>query len=643
MNALEVWSEKLLRRAWMTAGLLAAGSTVCAQAWGQQPVMPAVPALETELEQRRALERQQQQQQRQQEEREQRQRQATQALEQEQVQHQAVAHGDAPLPQEETPCFTITKIRFTGLDGAPVPPVLLRGLPQALQRRTEKIAGRRRTVADAPEGRCLGAQSINILLARAQNHLIARGYITSRVLVPEQDLKAGELTLGIIPGYITDIRMAAPETAVQTAVEQTSVPSEVAAANAVPLRVRAALPGRAGRLLNLRDIEQGLENMQRVPTAEANMQIAPSSAPGQAASGQSDLVVRYSQQRPVRLNISLDNSGTKSTGKYQATAALSLDNPLRLNDLFYASYSRALGGGRAPTHGSRGSDAYNVHYSIPLGYWLLSAGFSKNSYHQTVAGAVQNYRYSGDSQSAEIALGRVLYRDANRKTTFTLKGWGRSSHNYIDDVEIDVQRRRTAGWAAQLNHRQYFGATSLDITLGYKRGTGAFRARRAPEELFGEGTSRFALATADIQLNVPFKVGRQKMRWNSQWRAQHNFTRLTIQEQFSIGGRYTVRGFDGESSLIADRGWLWRNELGWMLGDSAQEAYLGLDHGRVGGASSDWLLGKSLTGAVLGLRGQGTGWARGLNYDFFVGVPLKKPEGYKADKRVVGVNVGWTF
>lgn len=45
---------ELLRRAWMTAGLLAAGSTVCAQAWGQQAVMPAVPALETELRQNNA-------------------------------------------------------------------------------------------------------------------------------------------------------------------------------------------------------------------------------------------------------------------------------------------------------------------------------------------------------------------------------------------------------------------------------------------------------------------------------------------------------------------------------------------------------------------------------------------------------------
>ena len=31
---------------------------------------------------------------------------------------------------------------------------------------------------------------------------------------------------------------------------------------------------------------------------------------------------------------------------------------------------------------------------------------------------------------------------------------------------------------------------------------------------------------------------------------------------FSIGGRYTVRGFDGEASLMGERGWLLRNDIG---------------------------------------------------------------------------------
>lgn len=637
---MELFSQNKLCRHTLTISLLAAG---CTSVWAQSFVPAEIGA---EQEQRRALERQQQLQQQQQNEVEHRQRQAVQALEAQvdtQAQAPAVDLGHLPLPEDERPCFSIQQVGITSMEGTQVPSALWRGLPQALARYQDASTGR--FVADAPQGRCLGAQGINILLARAQNHLIGRGYITSRVLAPVQDLKTGQLTLNVIPGRVSALH-AAIQKSDSMASKHVIADTDRATANqeqTLPVRVKTALPARSGDLLNLRDLEQGLENLKRIPTADADIQIAPASQAERADMGQSDLIVRYTQQRPVRFNLSLDDSGTDNTGKYQATATLSLDNPLRLNDLFYLSYSRTLGGGKPQADGRRGSDAYQLHYSIPYGYWLLGVGISKNSYRQTVAGAVQNYLYSGYSQSAEVALGRVLHRNANSKTSFTLKGWGRSSRNFIDDVEVDVQRRRTAGWQAQLQHRQYIDAASLDATLAYKRGTGAFGAQSAPEELFGEGTSRFALATADLSINAPFLLGGQKLRWNSQWRWQHSFTRLTVQDQFSIGGRYTVRGFDGESSLLAERGWFARNELGWALGASGQEAYVGLDHGRVSGQGSQHLPGKSLTGAVVGLRGQGKGWVQGLSYDVFVGTPVHKPNNFRTAKHAAGFHVNWSF
>ena len=110
-------------------------------------------------------------------------------------------------------------------------------------------------------------------------------------------------------------------------------------------------------------------------------------------------------------------------------------------------------------------------------------------------------------------------------------------------------------------------------------------------------------------------------------------------DRFSIGGRYTVRGFDGESVLMAERGWLIRNDLGMILGDSRQELYLGLDHGQVGGPSADLLVGKRLTGAVLGLRG---GY-RDLSWDVFTGWPLQKPQNFKTANNVIGFNLVWTY
>jgi len=86
----------------------------------------------------------------------------------------------------------------------------------------------------------------------------------------------------------------------------------------------------------------------------------------------------------------------------------------------------------------------------------------------------------------------------------------------------------------------------------------AFRAMRAPEEDFDEGTSRMRVISADVQLTIPFQVGTWHARYSSSWRAQWHRTPLVPQDRFSIGGRYSVRGFDGELTLSGEHGRVWR-------------------------------------------------------------------------------------
>ncbi len=477
---------------------------------------------------------------------------------------------------------------------------------------------------DAPQDRCLGSEGINQVLKRAQDALVARGYVTSRIVAEPQDLSQGTLQLTLLPGRIRAIRFAEP----------------------VDRRARSfnAVPAKPGDILNLRDLEQSLENFKRVPTAEADIKIVPAE-PGdgrQVAQGESDLVVTYKQSFPARLSLSADDGGSKATGKYQGLMTISLDNFLTLNDLFYVTLSRDLGGGQMPINvagkaqGTRGNTA---HYSVPYGYWMFGATVSNSNYFQTVAGLNQNYVYRGSSSNAEVKVQRLVYRDASRKTSLSLKAFQRRSKNFIDDTEVEVQRRSVGGWEAGVSHRQYIGPSTLDINAAYKRGTGAFGSLAAPEELFGEGTSRFALATLDINLNVPFKLGEQKLRYGGVLRGQSNATALTPQDRFAIGGRYTVRGFDGESSLSAERGWLLRNELSLSIGDAGVEVYAALDHGEVAGPSADLLVGKSLTGAALGVRGG----LKNFQYDCFIGAPVAKPTLFQTASSTAGCSFNLAF
>ncbi len=114
---------------------------------------------------------------------------------------------------------------------------------------------------------------------------------------------------------------------------------------------------------------------------------------------------------------------------------------------------------------------------------------------------------------------------------------------------------------------------------------------------------------------------------------------MTPQDRFSIGGRWTVRGFDGELTLSADRGWYSRNELDWQTPLRGQSLYLGIDYGEVGGRGSDALLGKHLAGSALGWRGS----LKGVSYDLFVGVPLSKPAGFQTSPVTAGFNLYWQY
>ncbi len=384
----------------------------------------------------------------------------------------------------------------------------------------------------------------------------------------------------------------------------------------------------------MRDIEQALENFKRVPTGEADIQIVPTEN-FKHMPGYSDLVISWTQRFPVRLSVGVDDSGTQATGKYQGNVTLAYDHAFTLNDLLYVSINRDLGG--SDLDGARGTRGHTAHYSLPLGYGLLGLTSARNRFHQTVAGIGQSYLYSGVNQTQDIRLTRLVYRDALRKSTVSARGWTRASKNFIEDTEIEIQRRRVSGWELGINHREFIGRHALDANLAYRRGTGAHQALPAPEEPLGEGTARLKLISAEVQFNAPFTYAGQALRYNGTWRAQWNRTPLVPQDRFSIGGRYSVRGFDGESILSAERGWLLRNDLGWAL--AGQELYVGLDYGQVGGASSEVLAGKQLTGAVLGLRG---GY-KNAGYDLFAGKPLNKPDGFRTASGVVGFNLSAAF
>lgn len=481
---------------------------------------------------------------------------------------------DISLP-EETPSFTINKFELDGDHVARFPWA--------------------KDMLDQYTGRKIGMQGINIIVKGLTNAFIDRGYVTTRVLVPEQDLSGGTLRLTLVPGVIRDIHFQDTHTSGNW---------------------RTAFPARPGDILNLRDLEQGLEQMKRVPSQDVDLQIVPGEKPGE-----SDVVIAVKRHKPWRLVTSFDDSGFKATGKLQTSETLFLDNLFGLNDLLNISVNSD-----ADHDGQKlGTRGDSVEYSFPYGRSTFAVNSSHYRYHQTVESSIQPFLSSGEADTLEFRVSHLVHRDQTRKTSLEFGVIKKKSRSYIDDTEIEVQRKDTTAAKIGISHRQYFGQTTFDAHLAFQKGVTWFGAQAGlTDHVPGQPTTRYGMWLLNASLTTPVRIGKLQAYYSANLRAQYTDDLLYGSEFFSIGSRYTVRGFDGEQTLSAERGWFIRSEVSFPLTKAQCEIYVGLDTGQVSGPSTQYLLGRSVTGSVLGLRGA----ARNVQYDFFVGWPVHKPHGF---------------
>jgi hemolysin activation/secretion protein len=514
--------------------------------------------------------------------------------------------GNFPALPQESPCFRIDTF---ALDVPPTLPNSIRSQgASALPLDPFAFA---REWLDHYKGQCIGKTGLDALTTGLHQAILSRGYVTTRVLLQKQDLSTSTLRYTLIPGVIRHVRFTDPNTRGTW---------------------KNAFPTSDGALLDLHELEQGVEQMKRVATQDVTMKIEPTDTPGQ-----SDVVLTATRSKPWSFVASVDNSGTDATGKWQGNISLGIDNPLGLNDVF------AIGANQDLSFGNKtlGSHGFNGSYSVPWGFWTATLSGSTNTYYQNIAGANQTFVSSGDSQQAAFKLTRVLSRSRDDVLGIELQLTKRFGDSFIDDTEIAQQHRNNTFIEAGLTDRHYFGASQFDGTFAYRQGIGALGATADP---YPNGpTYRFHMAVLDANLSVPFTLGQQNLRYVTTVHGQFTNDTLFYIDDLTIGSRYTVRGFDGETMLAAEKGFYWRNELQWPIGQTGQMLYAGIDYGHVFGPNTAYLAGTQLAGAVIGIRGSVPARYAGFSYDLFAGTPLYKPSGFPTARVTFGFQMTAQF
>lgn len=510
-----------------------------------------------------------------------------------------VKAAPSEIPQETT-CFDIRRIELQG-------PL------------TEKFTWLQGT-AQPWLNHCLGVQGVRQLAAALDAALLEAGFVTSKVTLPPQNLAEGILHIHVHAG-----RIAAVE-------------------SAPGLFWAGAFPMAAGDVLNVRDLDQGVEQMNRLPSRAIQTQLEPGSEPDTS-------IVRIQSQPTgsrLRSGFTLDNSGSPTLGRPQLGAHLAFDNPIGLNDLVSASINTNL----RDLAADHRSQSLALSYSVPWGYNLFTLSANATRFAQQIQLTTADVVSSGRSHGIDLRWDRTIWRNQSSKLGLFAGASIRRSRSFIDDIELTVQNRRNSFATLGFNHKYLFSRAGLETEVSLRKGTGWFGAEPDYDPQVSQGlTLRPRIWNASVALDVPDLLQRrakaqpgQAVRpigWRSSLRLQYTKDTTLTLDQFSIGSRGTVRGFDGSATLLAENGFAWRNEFTMPLqvGSLPAMGYLALDMGRVWGPSSGQLIGRHLAGVALGVRSQ---W-RQFQFDAALAVPIAKPSGFRSARLSSYLSLSYVF
>jgi len=428
-------------------------------------------------------------------------------------------------------------------------------------------------------GQCLGVSDIERLMGDVTAHYVNRGYIAARVYLGPQDLSSGRLELTVVEGILKTLRI------------EDGGAQSISPAN--------TFPWVSGRVLDLRDIEQGLDQVNRLASNNATMSIEPGAQPGE-----SDVVVTNTPGNRWHLTATADTFGSKPTGRAQGSVTASLDNVMGFDDFVSVTDRRTL----HPDGNRRNSVSDSVTYTIPFGWTLLSTGLSYSSYASVFRTPANLEMHStGNAKNAYLRADRVVYRDRDNLLTLSGTVTRKESTTFLAEQRVDVSSRALTVGDLDLSLRTRAAGGVLFLGAGLSHGLRWFNALDDADHLPDTAPhAQFDKQRASASWSRQFALGGSSLDIGSQISGQYSKQVLYGSEQMSVGGVYSVRGFE-DSSLANDIGWMWRNDVGlttpMQVGSLAGSwrPYLGLDTGRVRGRHQDGDAGR-LSGAALGLQ-----------------------------------------
>ena len=415
------------------------------------------------------------------------------------------------------------------------------------------------SITDPLEGKTVKLSQLRNAAKEITLKYLEQGYITSRAIVPQQEIEDGIVEIKVIEGSIGDIQIEGNNRLRENFVRQR-------------LELGADAP------VKVDDLEgqlQLLRSNQAIENIEANIQPAP-------GEGESSLVVEIDEASPWLIGGEINNYDTVATGAEKASLTLGYRNLTGNSDSLIGIFSKAL---------STSSWSLDASYSLPVnakdGTLQLRTNIDRN---EIVGDEFETLDLEGDSELYEISFRQPLTRTLREEFALSLGFSYQESRDFFNGVLLpgrtietstlkfgqDYTKRDVKGvWAFRSQFNLGFDSSDENEALLQNGG-------EQPDDVF---VSWLGQAQRLQRINPDNLLIMQ---------ADLQFTpsNLSSSEQFVIGGAQSVRGYRqnarlGENGLrlsIEDRITLIKNkdnaplfqvapfaDLGVVWGDSTED------------------------------------------------------------------------
>jgi hemolysin activation/secretion protein len=384
------------------------------------------------------------------------------------------------------------------------------------------------------------------------------GWVVSAVL-PEQDISDGEVRITVTNALFGGVTMRGGEAVglriqnIESYITEQQTPLQ-------PLRTDG--------------LERALLLIDDLPGLSATGVLRA----GQYA-GETDLLVQLEPTARQSGELSLDNTGARSTGYQRALANWNKSGLLTWGDQFSANLVHTF-----TQYQSDGSDYQRVNYSLPLGYegWRLALGGSVFSY-RLVSSEFSGLGFYGESDAWDLELTYPLLRNQSKNLYLMARAEQKHVDNQGANITVSRYRSEEQSWGLRGNLFDDLGA-GASSAASLIVGSGFLDLRDSPTE----STDATTTATNGTFTRLRYSLSRDQGlgRGFSAFAAVNGQTadkNLDSSAKFYLGGSNGVRAYpssegSGYQGFVLNLEARWKPTADWQLAALYDYGYVTVNH-----------------------------------------------------------------